>query len=70
MKSDEQQKIDIALLKQSFDNIERVITKYETNHFPTIERRFDSLENKIAYWSGGLALLVVVMGLLLKYLPS
>lgn len=36
----------VAVMQEQIKNIERVITKYETNHFPTIDRRFDAIEER------------------------
>ena len=61
-KTNEKQNIDIAVIKEKVNKIERWIDNADMNHFPTIEKRFDRLDRKLAYWSGG----VVVAGALIQ----
>lgn len=67
MDSLQQIKIDVAVLQEKIGKIEETISMYETNHFPTIERRFDSIERKIAYWSGGIAIALGFLQIILKF---
>jgi len=39
-KTDNQQAIDIAVLKEK-------VLNYEVNHFPSIEKRFDKIDNRL-----------------------
>lgn len=58
------QKVDIAILTEKVSRIEEKLALYERNHFPAIEARFDSIERKLAFAGGGLA----ILQLILKYL--
>ena len=48
------QDISIAIIEEKVGKIETWIENADTNHFPTIEKRFDGIEKKLAYWSGGI----------------
>lgn len=60
--------IDLAIVKEKVLKIEKWIDNADINHFPTINRRFNSIEKQIAYWSGGLAVIIVLTGILIKLL--
>ena len=64
---EQEQKIDIAILKEKVSKIEAWVDNAEANHFPTIERRFDALERKGAYLAGGIAAFGAIFQLMLKY---
>ena len=51
----------IAVICEKVNKIEAWIDNADKNHFPTIERRFDSIERKLAYYSGGIIVAVWVI---------
>ena len=61
------QDIEIAIIKEKVSKIESWIDNADTNHFPTIEKRFDKIENKIAYWVGGIVAISALLQVILKY---
>lgn len=61
------QDIEIAIIKEKVSKIESWIDNADTNHFPTIEKRFDKIENKIAYWVGGIGAISALLQVILKY---
>ena len=67
MENNNQQNIDIAILKEKVSKIEERLDMYETNHFPSIERRFDVLEKKLAYWGGGLGASLAILQIVLSF---
>ena len=60
------QDISIAVIEEKVGKIETWIKEADTNHFPTIEKRFDSLDRKLAYWSGGITATISIIQYLLK----
>lgn len=74
-----QDKIDIALLKQSLDVIKsndlvhlaadikelkednQVDHKEFTDNIARVEEKVDKISNKIAYWSGGMAVVIIIV---------
>ena len=61
-------KIKIAVLYEKVEKIEKWVDNANVNHFPSIEHRFDKLENKMAYYSGGIVVAFTVIELILRYL--
>lgn len=64
---EEKQNIELAIIKEKVFKIENWIDNADSNHFPTIEKRFDRIEQKIAYWVGGIGALTGLLQLILKY---
>lgn len=62
------QNIEIAIIKEKVNKLEVWADNVDNNHFPSIEKRFDGVELKIARWGGGIAALVVLVPLLVKFL--
>lgn len=73
----EQDKITIALHEERIKNLSSNVDLIMTNHLPHIqdavdklaektEEKFSSIEKKLAYWSGGIAVIVVLAQYLLK----
>lgn len=62
------EEIDIAILIEKVSKVEAWIIEADINHFPTIEKRFDKVELKLAFWGGGLGVLTVVTPILIKIL--
>ena len=56
----EEIKIDVAVLKTELEAIKNRLEKIENNHLPHIEARLNSIERKVAYYSGGIAILVLL----------
>ena len=61
-------KSDVEVLKSQIADIRQWQQSADENHFPSIERRFDKIETKIAYWSGGLAVLITGLQIIFKYI--
>lgn len=59
---------DIAVLKDQVQVVRRWIENADVNHFPTIERRFDGIEKKLAYYSGTIVAASATVQLVIKYL--
>lgn len=65
-KENEQQNIKLAVIQEKVSKIEKWIDNADVNHFPSIEKRFDKLDKKLAYWSGGIVVAGAVIQLILK----
>ena len=61
-------KVKIAVLYEKVEKIEKWVDNADVNHFPSLERRLDGIEQKIAYWSGGIVAAGAIIQLILKYL--
>lgn len=48
---------DIAVIKEQVSEVKRWINNADRNHFPTIEKRFNRIEIRLALYAGGLAVL-------------
>ena len=66
--TDKNRDIKIAVIQEKVNNIEAWQNNADINHFPTIEKRFDGVELKIARWGGGIAVLVILVPLLIKFI--
>ena len=62
----EKQNIDLALLKDDVRDLKKWAENADKNHFPSIERRFNRIETRLAGWGGGIAVLVILIPMLLK----
>ena len=65
---DEKQNIDIAVLQEKMDTTEGFIEDMKTNHLPHIYNRLNSIDTKQAYYAGGLAVFLILVQLVFKYL--
>ncbi len=61
---EKENELNIAVIKNDINHIKAEIGNIKENHLPHIYKRLISVERKIAYWSGGIALLIIVMGIL------
>ena len=59
---------DMAVISEKVSKIEAWVNNADINHFPSIEKRFDKIETKMAYYSGGIVAIVSVIQLILKWL--
>lgn len=58
----------IATLEAKVDGLIKMNESIMTNHLPHIQARLESLETKMAYWAGGLAVLIALSQILSDYL--
>lgn len=74
---DEKEKIQVALHEERIQNLSSNVKLIMENHLPHIQEaidelskntdvRFNSIEKKLAYWAGAIAVIVVVAQYLLK----
>lgn len=74
---DEQQKIQIALHEERIQNLSSDVKLIMSNHLPHIQEavdklsektdeRFSSIEKKLAYWSGAIAVVIIIAQYVLK----
>ena len=56
--------IQIAVLQTQMNAIQADVTSIKENHLPHIYNRMGKLENKMAYYSGG----IVIAGVLADYI--
>ena len=56
--------IEIAVNKTEIEHLKDDIKEIKTNHLPHIYDRLGRLETKIAYWSGGIAVLMIALNIL------
>ena len=52
---------------EKVEKIERWINTADVNHFPSIEKRFDGIEQKMAYYSGIIVVAFTLIELILRY---
>ena len=60
------QDVSIAVIEEKVGKIELWIDNADRNHFPTIEKRFDGLEKKLAYWGGAVAAFGAIVQVIIK----
>ena len=65
-KENEKQNLEIAIIKEKVGKIEEKVNYYDQNHFPSIEKRFDRIEKKLAYYSGA----IVVASAIIQFLAD
>lgn len=51
-----------------FNHLEKKVDQILNNHLPHLDRRIDKVEQKLAYWSGGIVVAVTVAQWLLNRL--
>lgn len=59
-----QDKIDIAVLGSRMGNVEEEIKQIRENHLVHINDRLIGIETKLAYYSGAIAVLIVIFQIL------
>ena len=59
--NDSKQDIDIAVLKEKVENIESVILKIMDNELPHIKKEVVNLKLHLAFYSGGLAVISIIL---------
>jgi hypothetical protein len=52
--------IKIAVLQEQVKEVQSDVTKILDNHLPHIYDRLGSVEKKIAYYTGGMAIIVII----------
>lgn len=62
----EQNSIDIAVLKTKVDGVQDDVKTIMTNHLPHIQAKLDTIDKKLAYWTGGMAAIVSAVQILIK----
>lgn len=60
------EKIDLAILYERTSSIEERLKKIEENHLPHIEDRINSLEKRLAYYSGGVVVAVAILDIIIR----
>jgi len=63
-KGEEKQNIEIAVIREKITKVEKWIDNADVNHFPTIDKRFNDIEKKLAMWSGA----IIILGILIPKL--
>ena len=58
----------LAKLETKMDNIERMLDKLMNNHLVHLQDKVEQLETKMAYYVGGLAALVFIGDVVLRFL--
>lgn len=53
-------KIDIAKLQIQVETLDKNMNTILSNHLPHIYERMGSIEKKIAYYSGGIAIIIIL----------
>ena len=61
-------KINIAVLQTKLDSIHDRLEKIETNHLPHIYSKLENIEKKMAYYAGGLAVIISLLQIVLSIL--
>lgn len=64
--NDKKEAEDIAVLQTKVETIDANVNTVMTNHLPHIYERLGGIENKLAYYSGGLAIISVLVPILIK----
>lgn len=76
MKQTENQKIQLALHEERIANLSTDVKLILTNHLPHIQEaiekgaektdeRFNSIERKLAYWGGAIAVIIIIAQLII-----
>lgn len=77
MNQNEKQNIEIAILKTKLTGVEKSVDKIMNNHLPHIQtainehikeagKRFNTIEKKIAYWTGSVGIVIVLLEIIIK----
>ena len=61
-------KIDIAVLDNRVKTTEKFIEDMQKNHLPHLYEGLNSIQQKMAYWAGGIMVLIVLSQILVKFL--
>ena len=67
MENNEKQNIDIAVIKNEVSHIKKEVGDIKENHLKSIYKRLIGIERRLAYGSGGIAILVILVGLFIKF---
>ena len=59
-------KVDIATLKEKVDKLEEFVSDIKNNHFPHIEKRFDTIETHLAYYVGGGTVVLILSQIFIR----
>ena len=68
MKNGIKTKVDIAVLQEQIEKIDERVDRIENNHLPHLQEKLESIEKKIAYYSGGLFVGITLLELIIKFL--
>jgi len=60
-------KINVAVLQERVDKVEDWIEKMENNHLPHIYDKLSSIERKMSYWGGAIAVLLGILQVALAF---
>lgn len=60
--------VDIAVLKSQVKELQNSVDRILNNHLPHLQDKLDKIETKIAYYSGGLAVLTIVVPIIINLL--
>ncbi|KKL63384.1 hypothetical protein LCGC14_2175620 [marine sediment metagenome] len=61
------QDVDIAVLGERVDNVIEKLDDVINNHIPHIKADIIDLKLKIAYWSGGVGIIIILTQIILKF---
>lgn len=62
------QDVQIGKLEVRVGNVEEKLKLLTENHLPHLQSKIDSVHDKQTYWGGALAVLIVLIPILIKFL--
>lgn len=63
-----EQKTEFATYKERTDVLTKWMNEMRTNHLPHINSELTSIKIQMAYWGGGIAVLIFLASLFIKFL--
>lgn len=57
------EKVEIAVLQTEMRSVKEDISTIMTNHLPHLQSRLDSIERKLAYYAGGIVVILTIVNL-------
>ena len=65
---DDKQNVEVAVLEERVNNVIEKLDNIIDNDLPHIKKEIVGLRLKIAYWSGGVGVLVILTQVILRFL--
>lgn len=66
-RSDEKIKINVAVLEERVNDVCTDLKEIKENHLPHIYARLGKIENKLAWWAGGIVAATALLDYIFRY---
>lgn len=62
------QKVAIAVLQEKIEEIDQKLSRVLDNHLPHIYEKLEAVDKRNAYFSGGIAVLIIMLEIILRFI--